>query len=173
MDKREDFQRMLRDCRRGKIDLIIVKSISRFARNTKDCLTVLRELKGLGIYVMFEKENIDTAILSDEIMVTMMGELAQEESTSISNNIKWSIRRKMQNGTVKFNSAPFGYDLKDGRLVINDAEAEIVRSIFDMFLNGMGYLAICRKLNESKILKDDKGTKWIPASVQETPKKSV
>lgn len=166
MDKREDFQRMLKDCRRGKIDRIIVKSISRFARNTKDCLTVLRELKGLGISVMFEKENIDTAILSDEIMVTMMGGLAQEESTSISNNIKWSIRRKMQNGTVKFNSAPFGYDLKDGRLVINDAEAEIVRSIFDMFLNGMGYLAICRKLNESKILKDDKGTKWIPASVQ-------
>lgn len=73
---------MLKDCRRGKIDRIIVKSISRFARNTKDCLSVLRELKELGISVMFEKENIDTANITDEIMVTIMGGLAQEESSS-------------------------------------------------------------------------------------------
>ena len=103
MDKREEFQRMLKDCRRGKIDRIIVKSISRFARNTKDCLSVLRELKELGISVMFEKENIDTANITDEIMVTIM---AQEESSSISKNVRWSIRSKMKNGTVKFHSAP-------------------------------------------------------------------
>ena len=106
MDKREEFQRMLKDCRRGKIDRIIVKSISRFARNTKDCLSVLRELKLLGISVMFEKENIDTANITDEIMVTIMGGLAQEESASISNNVRWGIRSKMKNGTVKFHSAP-------------------------------------------------------------------
>ena len=166
MDKREDFQRMLKDCRRGKIDRIIVKSISRFARNTKECLITVRELKELGISVMFEKENIDTAILSNEIMVTVMGGLAQEESTSISNNVKWSIRRKMQNGTIKFNSAPFGYDLKDGSIIINNAEAEIIRKIFNMFLSGMGYLSICRKLNESSDIKNEKGTKWVPSAIQ-------
>jgi len=78
-----------KDCRRGKIDRIIVKSISRFARNTKDCLSVLRELKDLGITVLFESQNIDTANITDEIMVTVMGGLAQEESASISNNVRW------------------------------------------------------------------------------------
>ncbi|MCU6720725.1 recombinase family protein [Porcipelethomonas ammoniilytica] len=158
MDKREEFQRMLKDCRRGKIDRIIVKSISRFARNTKDCLSVLRELKELGISVMFEKENIDTANITDEIMVTVMGGLAQEESASISNNVRWGIRSKMKNGTVKFHSAPFGYNLYDGDLIINPREAEIVKSIFKMFLSGMGYDSICRELNESKVIKNDKWT---------------
>ena len=166
MDKREEFQRMLKDCRRGKIDRIIVKSISRFARNTKDCLSVLRELKLLGISVMFEKENIDTANITDEIMVTVMGGLAQEESASISNNVRWGIRSKMRNGTVKFHSAPFGYNLYDGDLKINPREAEIVKSIFKMFLSGMGYDSICRELNESKVIKNDKGTKWLSASVR-------
>jgi len=166
MDKREEFQRMLKDCRRGKIDRIIVKSISRFARNTKDCLSVLRELKELGISVMFEKENIDTANITDEIMVTVMGGLAQEESASISNNVRWGIRSKMRNGTVKFHSAPFGYNLYDGDLIINPREAEIVKSIFKMFLSGMGYDSICRELNESKVIKNDKETKWLPTSIQ-------
>ena len=166
MDKREEFQRMLKDCRRGKIDRIIVKSISRFARNTKDCLSVLRELKELGISVMFEKENIDTANITDEIMVTIMGGLAQEESSSISKNVRWSIRSKMKNGTVKFHSAPLGYDLYEGNLIINKREAEIVKSIYKMFLSGMGYDSICRELNESKVIKNDKGTKWLSASVR-------
>ena len=94
MDKREEFQRMLKDCRRGKIDRIIAKSISRFARNTKECLTVLRELKSLGITVLFEKENIDTANISDEMMITLMGGLAQEESVSISQNMRWANRKR-------------------------------------------------------------------------------
>ena len=166
MDKREEFQRMLKDCRRGKIDRIIVKSISRFARNTKDCLSVLRELKLLGISVMFEKENIDTVNITDEIMVTIMGGLAQEESSSISKNVRWSIRSKMKNGTVKFHSAPLGYDLYEGNLIINKREAEIVKSIYKMFLSGMGYDSICRELNESKVIKNDKGTKWFLASIQ-------
>jgi len=166
MDKREEFQRMLKDCRRGKIDRIIVKSISRFARNTKDCLSVLRELKDLGITVLFESQNIDTANITDEIMVTVMGGLAQEESASISNNVRWGIRSKMRNGTVKFHSAPFGYNLYDGDLKINPREAEIVKSIFKMFLSGMGYDSICRELNESKVIKNDKETKWFPTSIQ-------
>ena len=88
MDKREEFQRMLKDCRRGKIDRIIAKSISRFARNTKECLTVLRELKSLGITVLFEKENIDSIDMKSEFILTVMSSLAQEESQSLSENIK-------------------------------------------------------------------------------------
>ena len=142
MDKREDFRRMLKDCRRGKIDRIISKSISRFAQNTKECLTVLRELKFLGITVFFEKENIDTANMSDEMMMTLMGGLAQEESISISNNVKWSYQKRFEKGEVKAFSASFGYDLCDGKLIINEAEAEIVRLIFNMFLSGNGYQRI-------------------------------
>ena len=90
MDKREDFNRMMRDCRKGKIDRILVKSVSRFARNTKDCLSALRELSTLGVSVQFEKENIDTKTLTTELMVSVSGSLAQQESISISGNQKIS-----------------------------------------------------------------------------------
>ena len=90
MDKRDDFNRMLNDCRRGKIDLILLKSISRFARNTCDCLSVLRELSSLGVSVRFEKENINTETLTTEMMVSVYSALAQEESISISQNPRMS-----------------------------------------------------------------------------------
>ena len=137
--KRPEFLKMIRMCKKQKIDLVITKSISRFARNTVDCLEYVRQLKDLGIGVIFEKENIDTANITDEIIVTIMGGLAQEESASISNNVRWGIRSKMRNGTVKFHSAPLGYDLYEGNLIINKREAEIVKSIYKMFLSGMGY----------------------------------
>ena len=108
-DKRDEFQRLMKDCRRGKIDRIYTKSISRFARNTKDCLKNLRELKALGITVIFEKENIDTANMTDEIMITILGGLAQEESVSISQNMQWSVRKRMENGTYVLPSLPYGY----------------------------------------------------------------
>ena len=148
MDKREDFRRMLKDCRRGKIDRIISKSISRFARNTKECLTVLRELKFLGITVFFEKENIDTANMSDEMMITVMGGLAQEESTSISKNLKWSYQKRMKSGQYITSCAPFGYNLIDGKLYINESEAKIVSEIFDYFLNGHGIQSTTEYFNE-------------------------
>ncbi len=141
-DKRDEFQRMMNDCRKGKIDRIYTKSISRFARNTKDCLKNIRELKSLGITVFFEKENIDTANMPDEMMITIIGGLAQEESTSISNNVKWSYQKRFEKGNIKAFSAPLGYDLCDGRLMINEAQAEIVREIFNMFLSGNGYQRI-------------------------------
>lgn len=141
-DKREDFQRMMSDCRKGKIDRIYTKSISRFARNTRDCLKNVRELKSLGITIYFEKENVDTANTTDEMMITIMGGLAQEESTSISNNVKWSYQKRFEKGVVKVFSAPFGYDLCDGKLIINESQAEIVKEIFDMFLSGNGYQRI-------------------------------
>ena len=141
-DKRDEFQRMLKDCRRGKIDRIYTKSISRFSRNTKDCLKSVRELKSLGITIFFEKENIDTANLTDEMMITIMGGLAQEESTSISKNIKWSYQKRFEKGTVNVFSAPFGYKLNNGLLIIDEIQAQIVKEIFDMFLNGIGYQRI-------------------------------
>lgn len=95
-DKRDEFQRLMKDCRKGKIDRIYTKSISRFARNTRDCLKNVRELKSLGITIYFEKENIDTANMTDEMMITIMGGLAQEESTSISKNIKWSYQKRFE-----------------------------------------------------------------------------
>ncbi|MCM1228249.1 MAG: recombinase family protein, partial [Clostridium sp.] len=107
-DKREDFQRMMKDCRKGKIDRIYTKSISRFARNTRDCLKNIRELKSLGITIFFEKENIDTANMTDEMIITIMGGLAQEESVSISQNVQWSIQKRMQNGTYNVSSLPYG-----------------------------------------------------------------
>ena len=137
-EKRTEFLRLIEDCRKGKIDRVYTKSISRFARNTRDCLKNIRELTSLGITVMFEKENIDTANINDELMITIMGGLAQEESISISENMKWSIRRKMKNGTCSQVHAPFGYILKNKRLAVNENEAVIVRDIFYNYVNGNG-----------------------------------
>ena len=128
-DKREEFQRMMSDCRKGKIDRIYTKSISRFARNTRDCLTNVRELKSLGITIFFEKESIDTANMTDEMMITIMGGLAQEESTSISQNMRWSVQKRMQNGTYKISRPPFGFDIVNNELTINEEQAQIVNQI--------------------------------------------
>ena len=95
MDKRAEFRRLLSDCRKGKIDKVLVKSISRFARNTRDCLASLRELKSLGVSVRFEQENIDTETLTTELMVSVSGSLAQQESVSISENMRMSYQRRM------------------------------------------------------------------------------
>lgn len=133
---------MISDCRKGKIDRIYTKSISRFARNTKDCLKNIRELKSLGITVLFEKENIDTADMTDEMMITIMGGLAQEESVSISKNLKWSYQKRFEKGIVNVFSAPFGFKLNNGALIIDKIQAQIVEEIFDMFLNGIGYQRI-------------------------------
>ena len=137
-EKRTEFLRLIDDCRKGKIDRVYTKSISRFARNTRDCLKNIRELKSLGVTIMFEKEKIDTANINDELMITIMGGLAQEESTSISQNLKWSIRRKMKNGTYSQVHAPYGYRLKNKRLFIEEIEADVVKNIFDTYINGKG-----------------------------------
>ncbi len=141
-DKRDEFQRMMKVCRKSKIDRIYTKSISRFARNTRDCLKNVRELKSLGITIYFEKENVDTANMTDEMMITILGGLAQEESISISNNIKWSYQKRFEKGTVNAFSAPFGYELSNGTLIIDEVQAEIVRTIFYLFLSGIGYQRI-------------------------------
>lgn len=152
MDKREDFNRMLSDCRKGRIDKILVKSVSRFARNTKDCLAALRELMSLGVTVYFEKEDINTQTLTTELMVSVSGALAQQESISISQNQRISYKRRMERGEFITCTAPLGYRLVNGKnLEIIDTEAEIVRWIFDRYLAGFSTVWIAEEMTRRKI----------------------
>lgn len=152
MDKREDFNRMLADCRKGRIDKVLVKSISRFARNTRDCLASLRELSRLGVSVYFEKENIDTGTLTTELMVSVSGSLAQQESISISQNQKMSYRRRMESGEFITCSAPFGYRIVEGKkLAIHTEEASLVKWMFQAYLEGRSTEWIAEDLNRRNI----------------------
>lgn len=136
IEKRDDFKRMLRDCERGLIDRILVKSISRFARNTTECLETVRSLKARGISVYFEKEGIDTGKVSGEMLTAVFASLAQAESESISKNMRWSYQKRMQMGTFIPTHLPYGYCRFDCKIAIVDAEAEIVKRIFNEYLMG-------------------------------------
>lgn len=149
--RRDDFNRLIADCKRGKIDRVLTKSVSRFARNTVDCLNTVRLLSSLGVSVLFEKEQIDTAKMSSEILLAMTGTQAQDESISISGNMRWSYEKRMKAGRYICCRTPYGYDFADGTLVINEQEAEIVREIYRMFLSGMGKQRIADTLNEQQI----------------------
>ena len=156
---RPGFQRMMSDCRAGKIDRIVTKSLSRFARNTKECLTTLREMKKLGVTLHFKKEGIGTANGSDEIMITIMEGLAQEEAASISRNVRWSLKRRMANGTLGIARVPYGYKKVDGALLIEEKQAEVIKRIFSLYLSGTGAKAIAVLLNDDNI-PSPTGTKW-------------
>lgn len=151
--KREGFNRMIADCEAGKIDLVITKSISRFARNTQDCLKYSRMLKALGIGIIFEKENISTMDASGELLFTILSSLAQEESRNISENSRWGIRHNFRQGIVHINTTFFmGYDAdEDGNLVINPEQAKIVKRIFREFLEGWTPNEIAKHLNDDKV----------------------
>ena len=149
-EARPEFQRMLRDCRDGKIDRILCKSTSRFARNTVTLLETARELKGLGISVSFEKENIDTMSGDGELMLTILASLAQEESRSVSENCKWRVRKKFEQG-IPTGLRMYGYDVRNGNFTIVPEEAAIVQRIFRMYLDGMGSERIMRVLNAEGI----------------------
>lgn len=151
--KREGFNRMIVDCEAGKIDLVITKSISRFARNTQDCLSYSRKLKSLGIGIIFEKENINTMDASGELLFTILSSLAQEESRNISENSKWALRHNYKQGIVRVNTKGFmGYDADgEGNLIINPEQAKIVRRIFREFEEGWTPNEIAMRLNEDKI----------------------
>ena len=155
IQRREKFNNMIEDCKSGKIDMIITKSISRFARNTLDTLNYVRTLKELGIGVVFEKENTDTLDSKGEVLLTILSSLAQDESRSISENSTWEIRRKFEQGKVIVNHNKFlGYDKdkdKDGNLIIDEEQAKIVRRIYKDFLDGKGANRIARELEEEGV----------------------
>ena len=166
-DKRDDFQRLLADCRAGKIDRILVKSISRFARNTMDCLQTVRELKQLGVAVEFEKEDIDTGNMGSEMLLSILGSAAQEESLSISKNLKWSYRRRMKSGDFITCSAPLGYFLEGNTLVPDPQEVPIVQYIFSSYLAGKSMGEIADDLNtQETIFVRKKVSKWHRASIR-------
>ena len=152
--KRTEFQRLMSDCRKGKIDRILTKSISRFARNTKDSLEAVRELKTLGISIYFEKEDIDTGEISSEMMLAIYSQFAQEESMSISKNCRLGVKKRMMDGSYKTASTPFGYDYVDGKLQINPKKAEIVKQIFDWYVSGIGMSEIAARLNSLGVRKE-------------------
>lgn len=163
-DKRDGLLRLLRDCRNGKIDYILVKSISRLARNTVDTLEIVRELTDRGIYMSFEKEKIDTRNMNGELLLSILSSLAQSESFSISANEKWAIQKRYEQGTFVIGYPPYGYKNENGQMVIIPEQAEIVRWIFDEFLSGNGTYRIANALND-KGLPSKKGGKWTSSGI--------
>lgn len=163
---REQFNAMIEACRKGKIDLILTKSISRFARNTLDSLQYIRMLKERNIAVFFEKENINTLDSAGELLITILSSQAQEESRNISENVRWSIRRKYENGGVN-GTRLMGYrPNEEGQLVIVPEEAETVRFIFREYLDGESVCGIARKLEERGILTLRGNKKWNTGVIQ-------
>lgn len=166
MEKRDDFKRMLTDCRKGRIDKILTKSISRFARNTRDCLVTLRELAGQGVSVQFEKENIDTGALTTEMLVSVFASMAQEESMSISQNQRISYQRRMERGEFITCKPPFGYKLVNGKnLEIDEAEARLVRWIFNEYLNGKSAEYLSEQLQLMRVPTTDGKGRWHHSAV--------
>lgn len=144
-DTRPEFQRLLSDCRYGKIDRILVKSISRFARNTVTLLETVRELKGLGVSVYFEEQKIDTLSGDGEFMLSILASFAQEESRGVSENCKWRVRKKFEQGILT-GFRMYGYEVRNGVFTLIPEEAAVVRRIFHMYLDGMGNMKITKTL---------------------------
>lgn len=166
--KRDNFNRMIADCRNGKIERIITKSISRFARNTLDCLNYVRELKELGVGVIFEKEGINTLEGSGEVLLTILSSLAQDESRSISENTKWGLRKRYENGEYGIATKRFmGYEKgENGKLIINPKQARVVKRIYKEYLSGKTVDYIKRILEREKIPKWDNSYKWQATTIQ-------
>lgn len=163
LKKRDEFKRLIRDCENRKIDCIITKSISRFARNTSDLLTVLRMLKTLGVRVYFEEQALDSDKMNAELLVTLPGLAAQQESINISDNMRWSYRKRMESGDFNTTYPAFGYRISNNELIVNEDEAKTVRTIFALYLQGMGKQAIANTLNENNI--PSRKGKWHCCSV--------
>lgn len=166
--KRTDFNRMIDECMAGRIDMVITKSISRFARNTLDCLKYIRQLKDKNIAVFFEKENINTLDSKGEIMLTIMASLAQQESQSLSQNVKLGIQYRYQQGEIQINHSRFmGYTKDENkRLVIVPEEAEIIKRIYREYLEGASLLQVGRGLEADGILTAAGKPKWRPETIR-------
>lgn len=165
LEKRDEFKRMLVDCRAGKIQRILVKSVSRFARNTLELIETTRELKSLGVVVVFEEQGIDTAQMMGEMQLTLLAMAAQEESTSISKNMRWSYQKRMERGKYITTKAPYGYRIEHGFLSPNPDEAAVVKTIFQLFLEGKGQQQIAFLLNKKGIVPRE-SDKWGRTSIE-------
>lgn len=161
---RDAFNRMIADCEAGKIDYIITKSISRFARNTLECLTYIRQLKGYGVYVLFEKERLDTGSEASEMVLSILAAIAQEESRNISENIKWNQRKRYEEGRAIWKET-YGYKKEgDREFIVDEKTAPVVRRIFYDYIHGKKTAEIAREL-EAEGIPGSKGNHWKYASV--------
>lgn len=166
--KRKEFNRLIRSCRQGKVDVVMVKSISRFARNTLDCISYTRMLQALGIAVIFEKENINTLEMDSELLITMMGAFAQAESESMGANIRWGMREAMRQGkaSIRYDNL-YGYEKgEDGKPKIIPEQAEVVRRIYESYLAGQSLRMIKNALEQDGIPNIKGVVSWHPAVIQ-------
>ncbi len=160
------FMNMIRMCILGRIDLIITKSVTRFARNTLDTIEVVRALKNMDVGVYFEKERINSLSSEGELLLTLLAMYAQEESYNTSQNIKWSIRKRMTDGSFTPSALPIGYKYVDGKVVIDRETAHAVREIFDLYLSGEGAYRIASYLNRTKRLIKKSGKQWCMTDIK-------
>ena len=165
-DKRPMLLRLIEDCKAKKIDFVITKSISRLSRNTTDCLEIVRTLLSLDIPIYFEKENINTGSMESELFLSILSSMAEGESASISENNKWSIKKRFLDGSYKLGYVPYGYRWKDGEILVDPAQAEIVKRIFRELLSGKGTEAIAKELNQEQV-PTKKGGRWTSTSIRD------
>lgn len=165
--KRDDFNAMIEDCMAGKIDMVITKSVSRFARNTVDSLQNIRKLKEKNIAIFFEKEGVNTLESNGELLITILSSQAQEESRNLSENTRWGLVRRFENGIISVNHNKFlGYTKdENGELAIVPEEAELVRRIFRLYLEGSSIIQITKLLEEEGILTVTGKKKWCPGVI--------
>ena len=164
LEKRDEMKRLIRDCKHKKIDRVLVKSVTRFARNSLECIETIRTMQSCGVSVLFENDHIDTETMNSEMMLYIKSAFAQSEATSASKRMSTSIRMKMEDGTYVATSAPFGYELVDGELVVVPEEAEVVRKIFALYLQGYGINVIAKTIRDTDGDKRDwnrQGIKYI------------
>ena len=159
-EKRPELKRLLSDCAAGRVNLVMTKSVSRFARNTTDLLEMVRSLTAAGTDIVFERENLDTRTMSSEFLLTILASLAEDESHSISDNCRWGLQKRFENGTYRAATAPYGYDLVDGNYAVNETEAAVVQEIFTRTLAGETQRAIAEDLNVRNIPTKRAGQKW-------------
>lgn len=164
--KRDGFQRMIQDAKAGKIDIIVTKSLSRFARNTVDCLKTIREMKAINVDIFFEEQNIHTLSANGEFLISLLAGYAQEESRQCSENTLWRVRKNFKEGKPYGGSSMLGYKLEKGRFTVVPEEAEIVRKIFDLYLAGNGFCKIARLLTNEGI-KSYTGKAWNKSTLGE------
>lgn len=167
VSKRERFKDMIRDCERGKIDLILTKSVSRFARNTVDSLNYVRKLKAMGIGVFFEEQNIDTLTTDSEMFIGLYSVMAQSESENISANVKWGVRQRMKNGTFSFHFNTYGYRKgEDGEPQVVPEEAAYIQKMYELYLDGYSTRNIAKYINEQGGRKRT-GKEWEWCAIQD------
>ena len=163
--RRPELERLMQDCKAGKIDMVITKSISRFSRNTTDCLELVRKLLELNIPIWFEKENINTGSMESELFLSILSSMASDESLSISLNSKWSIKKRFENGTFKISYPPYGYGWNGETMTIIPEQAQIVKRIFSEVLAGKGTAAIATELNQEHI-PTKRGGRWSSSCIR-------